>query len=101
MRGNGDDEAMMEGEYTQQELGDAYGPIYWITKQPWCTGNVAMIGISWDGFNALQVTALQQKALKAIITLCSEVDRYAEDINCKGGCFLNENMGWGSAIWAY
>ena len=31
--------------------------IAWLAAQPWCTGKVGMIGISWGGFNALQVAA--------------------------------------------
>ncbi|TMV35470.1 peptidase S15, partial [Thioclava sp. BHET1] len=52
-------------------------------------------------FNALQVAALEPPALKAIITLCSTADRYADDIHMKGGCLLNENLGWGATMWAY
>jgi predicted acyl esterase len=47
------------------------------------------------------VAALQPKPLKAIITLCSTVDRYGDDIHFKGGCLLNENLGWGATMWAY
>ena len=101
MRGNGDSDGVMEDEYTQQELDDAYTTIAWIAGQPWCTGKVGMMGISWGGFNALQVAAMDPPALKAIITLCSTVDRFADDIHYKGGCLLNENMGWGSTMWGY
>ena len=69
MRGNGDSEGVMEDEYTQQELEDAVATINWLATQNWCSGEVGMMGISWGGFNALQVAALQPKALKAIITL--------------------------------
>ncbi len=101
MRGNGDSEGLMEDEYTPQELSDAIEVINWIAAQPWCSGTVGMMGISWGGFNSLQVAALQPEALKAIITLCSTVDRYAEDIHYKGGCLLNENLGWGATMWSY
>jgi putative CocE/NonD family hydrolase len=47
------------------------------------------------------VAHLQPDPLKAIITLCSTVDRYADDIHYKGGCLLNENLGWGATMWAY
>ena len=60
-----------------------------------------MMRISWGGFNALQVAAMEPKALKAIITLYSTVDRYADDIYYKGGCLLNKNMGWGSTMRGY
>ena len=101
MRGNGDSEGIMEDEYSQQELDDAFATIAWIAAQQWCTGRVGMMGISWGGFNSLQVAAMQPPALKAIITLCSTADRYADDIHYKGGCLLTENMGWGSTMWAY
>jgi predicted acyl esterase len=101
MRGNGDSEGLMDDEYSEQELRDAVDAIAWLAAQPWCSGKVGMMGISWGGFNALQVAAKQPPALKAIITLCSTVDRYADDIHYKGGCLLNENFGWGSTMLSY
>ncbi len=101
MRGNGDSEGLMADEYTEQELQDACDVIAWAAAQPWCNGNVGMMGISWGGFNALQVAAKQPPALKAIITLCSTDDRYADDIHYKGGLLLNENMGWGATMLSY
>jgi putative CocE/NonD family hydrolase len=101
MRGNGDSEGLMWDEYLAQEQDDALEAIDWITAQPWCSGRVGMMGISWGGFNALQVAARRPEALKAIITLCSTDDRYADDIHYKGGCLLNENLGWASTMLAY
>ena len=101
MRGNGDSEGVMEDEYTPQELSDAVEVIHWLAAQPWCSGAVGMMGISWGGFNGLQVAALAPEPLKAVITLCSTVDRYADDIHYKGGCLLNENLGWGATMWSY
>ena len=54
-----------------------------------------MFGISWGGFNALQVAARQPPALKAIITLCSTDDRYEDDIHYKGGTLANRKPGLG------
>ncbi len=101
MRGNGDSDGLMLDEYDEQELQDACHVIAWIVKQPWCTGKVGMMGISWGGFNALQVAAMQPQGLDAIITLCSTDDRYADDIHYKGGCLLNENLGWGATMLSY
>ena len=101
MRGNGDSEGLMQDEYTQQELDDAVSVIDWLSQQEWCTGSVGMMGISWGGFNALQVAAMAPEPLKAIVTLCSTVDRFADDIHYKGGCLLNENLGWGATMWSY
>ncbi len=101
MRGNGDSHGVMEDEYAPQEQADAVEVINWLAAQPWCNGNVGMMGISWGGFNGLQVAALAPDPLKAIITLCSTVDRFADDIHFKGGCLLNENLGWGATMWSY
>ncbi|MDF1729198.1 MAG: CocE/NonD family hydrolase [Sulfitobacter sp.] len=101
IRGNGDSEGIMEDEYTPQELADAVEVLDWAAAQPWCTGKAGMMGISWGGFNGLQVAALTPEPLKAVITLCSTVDRFADDIHYKGGCLLNENLGWGATMWAY
>jgi putative CocE/NonD family hydrolase len=101
MRGNGDSEGLMADEYTQQELDDAVEVIAQLAAAPWCNGRVGMMGISWGGFNGLQVAAMAPKALKAVISLCSTVDRYNDDIHYKGGCLLNENLGWGATMWSY
>ncbi len=101
MRGNGDSEGLMTDEYSPQELSDAADVIEWAANQPWCNGNVGMMGISWGGFNALQLAYMQPEALKAIVTVCSTVDRYADDIHYKGGCLLGENFGWASNMLSY
>ncbi|MGB0843438.1 MAG: CocE/NonD family hydrolase [Alphaproteobacteria bacterium] len=101
VRGNGDSEGVMLDEYAPQELNDAVEVIQWICDQPWCSGNVGMMGISWGGFNSLQVAAMAPPALKAIVTLCSTVDRFADDIHYKGGCLLNENLGWAGTMLSY
>jgi len=101
IRGNGDSEGVMEDEYSPQELADAVEVIDWLAAQPWCSGKVGMMGISWGGFNGLQVAALAPDPLKAVITLCSTADRFADDIHYKGGCLLNENLGWGATMWSY
>ena len=101
MRGNGDSEGIITDEYTAQELDDASEVIAWAASQSWCNGNVGMMGISWGGFNALQVAALQPPALKAIITLCSTTDRYNDDIHYKGGLLLHENLGWGATMFSF
>lgn len=101
LRGSGDSEGILQDEYAPQELADALEVIDWIASQSWCDGKVGMMGISWGGFNALQVAALRPPALKAIITLCSTDDRYADDVHYMGGCLLNENMQWGSILMLY
>ena len=101
IRGNGESDGLMEDEYTVRELSDGAAVIAWIARQPWCDGNVGMIGISWGGFNGLQIAALRPPALKAVITVCSTDDRYADDIHYKGGCPLTDNLTWSQQMLAY
>ena len=79
-------------EYAPQEQDDLLEVIAWIAAQPWCSGGVGMTGISWGGFNSLQVAARRPPALKAIITLMSTDDRYADDVHYKGGCVLGTDL---------
>jgi hypothetical protein len=98
IRGNGESEGLMLDEYTREELDDGVAAIAWIAAQPWCSGAVAMMGISWGGFNALQIAAVRPPALKTVVTLASTDDRYSDDIHYLGGCLLGENLGWGAVM---
>lgn len=101
MRGSGESDGLLDDEYLPQELHDACEVIAWLAAQPWCSGSVGMMGKSWGGFNCLQVAALRPPALKAIITVCSTDDRYADDIHYMGGTLLNDNLWWGTIMLAY
>jgi putative CocE/NonD family hydrolase len=100
IRGTGDSEGMIRDEYLKQEQDDAVEAIAWIAAQPWCTGKVGMMGISWGGFNSLQVAARRPEALKAIITVCSTDDRYADDMHYMGGAVVTDTMAWGTSFFA-
>jgi len=99
VRGSGDSDGVLVDEYTPQELDDALEVLRWIAAQPWCSGALGMMGISWGGFNSLQVAARRPPELQAVITVCSTDDRYADDAHYMGGCLLNENLQWGSILW--
>ena len=98
IRGTGESDGLLDDEYLPQEQSDACEVIAWIAEQPWCTGAVGMIGISWSGFNALQVAARRPPALKAIVTLCSTDDRYADDVHYDGGCVGSDMLQWASSM---
>ncbi len=102
MRGSGDSDGVLYDEYTTQEHDDAVAAIAWIAAQPWCDGNVGMMGISWGGFNSLQVAARQPPALKAILVIGFTDDRYADDVHYMGGCVITSQMlSWASVMFAY
>ncbi|WP_374371025.1 CocE/NonD family hydrolase [Dongia sp.] len=101
IRGSGESEGVLKGEYLKSEQDDCLEILAWLAAQKWCTGDVGMIGISWGGFNGLQVAARRPKELKAVISLCSTDDRYADDIHFMGGCLLVDKLNWGSTMFAY
>ena len=94
MRGSGESDGVLLDEYLAKEQDDALQVIAWIAEQPWCDGQVGMMGKSWGGFNGLQVAARQPPALKCVISVYSTVDRYADDVHYMGGCLLADNPGW-------
>ena len=98
LRGTGDSEGTFDDEYSETELSDAEAVIAWIAEQPWCNGNVGMMGISWGGFNALQLAARRPPALKAVISVASTVDRFADDIHFKGGACMSSNLYWATQM---
>jgi len=101
LRGSGDSEGVLEDEYLQQEQDDGLAVLKWLARQPWCSGRVGMFGISWGGFNALQIAARKPPELGAIITVCSTDDRYRDDIHHMGGCLLGDNLSWASTMFDY
>ncbi|KRF09466.1 peptidase S15 [Arthrobacter sp. Soil782] len=102
IRGCGDSEGIMLDEYHPQEQADGVEVIEWLAAQPWCTGKVGMFGISWGGFNSLQIAAEQPEAVKAIVTVCSTDDRYADDVHYFGGAMLGIDMlSWAGTMLAF
>ena len=101
LRGSGDSGGVLEDEYLEQELTDGEAILRWIADQPWCDGNVGMIGISWGGFNGLQLAARRPPELKAVVSVCSTDDRYTDDVHYMGGCLLGDNLSWASTMFAY
>ncbi len=101
LRGSGESEGVLTDEYLPQEQEDAEDILRWLAEQSWCTGDVGMMGISWGGFNALQLAARRPPQLKAIIAVAATDDRYADDVHYKGGCLLNDNLSWASVMFAF
>ena len=102
IRGNGNSDGVMTDEYSEQEILDGVAVVEWLARQPWCDGQVGMFGISWGGFNALQVAGRAPEALKAIVTVCSTDDRYDNDVHYMGGAVLGIDMhAWAATMLAY
>jgi len=86
MRGTGNSEGTtIPYEYSDIELDDGEEVIEWLSRQQWSTGNVGMFGISWGGFNAIQMAMRNPPALKAFVSLMSTELLYQEDVHYMDG----------------
>ena len=72
-------------EYSEIELSDGDAVIAWLAKQDWSNGNVGMFGISWGGFNSIQMAVRKPPALKAFVALMATEDLYQEDVHYMDG----------------
>ena len=86
IRGTGNSEGrLIPHEYSDIELDDGEVIIDWLSQQPFANGNVGMFGISWGGFNAIQLAVRQVPALKAIIAIAATEDLYQDDVHFMDG----------------
>jgi len=88
IRGTGSSEGTFPlREYSEQELDDAVETIGQLSRLPASNGNVGMWGISWGGFNAIQVAMRRPPALKAILAAMATDDLYHDDVHYIDGAF--------------
>ena len=69
---------------SRQEAEDTYDLVQWIAGQPWCDGNVVMLGVSYLAISQYAVAALQPPALRAICPWEGFTDAY-RDLAFPGG----------------
>ncbi|MFI1105355.1 CocE/NonD family hydrolase [Streptomyces melanogenes] len=102
VRGHGNSEGLPGDAYDARELADGVAVVEWLAAQPWCDGKVGMFGISWGGFNSLQIAALAPEPLKAVVTVCASDDRYDNDAHYLGGSVLAVDMhAWAATMLAF
>jgi uncharacterized protein len=101
IRGSGSSDGVILDEYSEREQQDICEALAWVAAQPWSTGSVGMIGISWGGFAALQAAARRPPALKAVVVVCASADRYGADVKYRGGAVLGcELLPWSTTMLA-
>jgi predicted acyl esterase len=88
IRGFGASEgAPPDREYSAQEQHDADQVIAWLARQSWSNGKVGMLGISWGGFNSIQMALRKPPALKAILAVAATEELFKEDVHYMDGVF--------------
>lgn len=82
VRGTGISEGTLpDREYSEQEQIDGLEVIHWLATQDWSNGNVGMFGISWGGFNSIQLAMRRPPELKAILAVCASDKLFHDDIH--------------------
>jgi uncharacterized protein len=86
IRGFGSSEGVpTDREYSEQEQLDGLQIISWLAGQAWSSGNVGMMGISWSGFNSLQMAMRHAPELKAIIAVDATAELFHDDVHYMDG----------------
>lgn len=85
IRGTGGSEGVSVDEYTLEEQLDGVEVIEWLAGQPFCDGQVNMMGISYGAFTALQVASHAPQQLRSVIPVDFTHDRYTDDCHFVGG----------------
>lgn len=76
----------------EHEAQDGYDIIDWISKQPWCNGQVGMFGGSYNGFTQWATAKRMHPALKTIVPYVAVIPGLG--LPMENNVFLNANYGW-------
>ena len=86
-----------EGESNMAATGkDGYDLVEWIAEQPWCNGNVGMIGMSAYAVAQYPIAAEQPPHLKAIMPFEGNTGQYQQH-----GGFFNASKGFSGAYFGH
>ena len=94
IRGTGDSEGFSESPSSPEEVQDGVEVIRWCAAQPWCDGNVGMIGISYTAGVCFDAARQAPPELKAVV-LCQMCSDWYSGMACPGGSlrlFAMENF---------
>lgn len=76
-RGSGASFGTRAAEWSPAEVADMGHVIDWITEQPWSSGAVGTVGVSYEGNTAELAAVTGRPALKAVAPLYSDFDPFA------------------------
>jgi len=66
------------GVLRQQDAEDYYDLLEWVASQPWCTGRVGLMGVSYLAMSQWRVAPLKPPHLRAIVPWEGVIDLYRE-----------------------
>lgn len=84
IRGLGDSDGFNTSLSSEDEIRDNLEVIRWCARQPWCDGNVGMIGISYTAGVCYDAARAAPPELKAVV-LCQMTSDWYDGMACPGG----------------
>ena len=88
VRGSGASFGTWTGLFNPEETRDAHEIIEWLAKQPWCDGNIGMVGGSYLGATQLMAASTRPPHLKAIFPIVPPFDLF--DIGYHNGVYFRD-----------
>ncbi len=88
VRGSGASFGTWTGLFNPEETQDAHEIIEWLAAQPWCDGNVGMVGGSYLGATQLMAASTRPPHLKAIFPIVPPFDLF--DIGYHNGVYFRD-----------
>jgi putative CocE/NonD family hydrolase len=95
VRGTGASTGAWRSPWFEDEVRDGGEIVDWIVRQPWSSGKVGSLGISYDGTCAEMLLANRHPAVRAVAPLFSLYDVYS-DVAFPGGVHL----AWFTSTWS-
>jgi predicted acyl esterase len=91
-RGSGKSPGYLD-PFSPQEARDFYNAVEWAAQQPWSSGKVGILGISYFAYTQWIVASLQPPHLTAIVPWEGMSDKY-RDNSRHGGIYNSMQVGW-------
>jgi uncharacterized protein len=91
-RGSGESPGYL-APFSQQIAEDYYDAIEWAATQPWSTGKIGTLGVSYYGASQWAAAALKPPHLAAMVPWEAFADAY-RDLYRHGGILSNRFVGW-------
>lgn len=96
-RGTGASYGRCNYPWSMDEIKDGAEVVNWAVSQPWCSGSVGSLGISYSGTTSEMLLINQHPAVKAIVPMFSLYDAYDDIAFPNGLQFRYFTSNWGNA----
>lgn len=99
LRGHGSSDGRVRPPHDPGEGDDSFAAIEWAARQPWCTGDVGMWGMSNGAHQALRAASLHPPHLRAIVPIMGAADIGPEVVHPDGArADLTKLVFWGNHL---